>query len=311
MNTEIGKFPPIKRRIKWAGSSLALFVVLASSACSSGERARGARESASPPEPDDGGYAFTLPISRYSYSSAEVRLMEAARGKITQECMKSLGLHYEIPAESTSESTISDRRYGLSSSIEAARYGYHLPAQRLKQRESYSQEIGMALTGEVQKGVHSSPVGEVNGAKIPQGGCLGESERELPFSSSASRGAEIARAVDVSSFQESEKSHEVLGSFKSWSTCMKNRGYLYTSPLKALEDKRFMRSEPHELEVATAVADVECKKKGNVLATWFSVEVKIQERMIKNHLKELGELHDMHVMQISRAKHILSHGETR
>jgi hypothetical protein len=72
---------------------------------------------------------------------------------------------------------------------------------------------------------------------------------------------------------------------------MKERGYSYSSPMVAVEDKRFTKSATASAEeIRVAQADVACKRENNVIGVWYAVEVAYQERAIEKNEQLLNTL---------------------
>ncbi|WP_369197819.1 hypothetical protein [Streptomyces djakartensis] len=74
---------------------------------------------------------------------------------------------------------------------------------------------------------------------------------------------------------------------------MKQRGYAYDEPWQAINDKAFRGPEAGPREIATAVADVACKKVTNVVGVWYTVDAAYQRQMLasigKQRLEMIGK----------------------
>jgi hypothetical protein len=75
---------------------------------------------------------------------------------------------------------------------------------------------------------------------------------------------------------------------RAWSACMARHFYHYTSPSQ-LEGHHWP-TPPKKAEIATAVADVTCKAKTNLLNTWLAVEAGYQQALIGQNLATLSQL---------------------
>jgi len=75
---------------------------------------------------------------------------------------------------------------------------------------------------------------------------------------------------------------------RAWSACMARHFYHYTSPSQV--ERRHWKTPPNKAEIATAVADVTCKAKTNLLNTWLAVEAGYQQALIGQNLATLSQL---------------------
>ncbi|MER5181499.1 hypothetical protein ABT009_24575 [Streptomyces sp. NPDC002896] len=250
----------------------------------------------------ESAYTFRLPIAKYSFSNAELAAIEAAEGKLTEECMARFGLDYSAEPPSVREYS-SDRRYGISSGKDAARYGYHLPADESPESGA---EGGDATTRLVLYGTGSGGEAKTyRGIRVPENGCRGEAVKSLRKGNDYPAGSEAARTVANSSFQSSLKDPRVVQAAKDWSACMKSAGYTYDSPLAAMGDKAFQGEKVTRGEISTAEADYSCKTRTRLLDVWFRAESEIQDKMIADHKVDLGKLNAAHMRMISAAQKVI------
>ncbi|MGW1022379.1 hypothetical protein ACWD4J_01490 [Streptomyces sp. NPDC002577] len=247
----------------------------------------------------ESAYTFRLPIAKYSFSNAELAAIDAAEGKLTEQCMARFGIDYRAEPPSVPAYS-SDRRYGISSAKDAARYGYHLPAD--ESPESGAEDVD-ATTRLVLYGTGSGGVAKkYRGATVPENGCRGEAVKSLRKGNESPAGSEAARTVANSSFQSSLKDPRVVRATKDWSACMKSAGYTYDSPLAAMGDKAFQGESVTRREISTAKADYSCKTRTRLLDAWFRAESEIQDKMIADHKVDLGKLNAAHLRMISAAQ---------
>src|SRR5215470_17075557 len=75
---------------------------------------------------------------------------------------------------------------------------------------------------------------------------------------------------------------------RAWSACMARHFYHYASPSQV--EGHHWKSPPNKAEIATAVADVTCKAKTNLLNTWLAVEAAYQQALIAQNLATLSQL---------------------
>jgi hypothetical protein len=75
---------------------------------------------------------------------------------------------------------------------------------------------------------------------------------------------------------------------RAWSACMARRFYHYATPSQV--EGHHWKTPPNRAEIATAVADVTCKTKTNLLNTWLAVEAAYQQALIGQNLATLSQL---------------------
>src|SRR5689334_7472476 len=75
---------------------------------------------------------------------------------------------------------------------------------------------------------------------------------------------------------------------RAWSACMARHFYHYASPSQV--EGHHWKTPPNKAEIATAVADVTCKAKTNLLNTWLAVEAGYQQALIGQNLATLSQL---------------------
>lgn len=249
---------------------------------------------------DSGDFTFRLPIAAYSYTEQESSDISAAEDVLTERCMKRLGLPY-VAVQAPETSRASDRRYGLSSAEDAARYGYHLPPEApFNPNKGLSATTLLALYGR-------SAVAEEKAdpaLDIPPRGCRGEAADSLEEGHQYRAGAEAASAIASRSYQESVEEPRVREAVRRWSACMADRGYTYADPMAALGDERFLDKGVSKREVETARADMECKTNVRLLQTWFSAETAVQKGMIAGKSAELEKLKEVHASKAAEAREV-------
>jgi hypothetical protein len=67
---------------------------------------------------------------------------------------------------------------------------------------------------------------------------------------------------------------------------MRAAGYSYDSPMAPAADPRF-RGPLSPAETGTAVADVDCKGRTNLVGVWFTVESEYQRPLVHDHAAAL------------------------
>ena len=263
-----------------------------------------------------------MPLDAYRLSGAQEAQVHNQRNILNRECMKSFGLsylpHYTDRTEVIAASFAVDnsRRYGISDPVAASRFGYHLPPQPVTGSadsgdESDTSPVTMSpdkywvFTG-TQKPSDSASVAQVpdtqaqkvspgsyNGEAIPPGGCAGQTDRKLLFTSQSSQVVEANQLAAELNQRAFFKTVQDAGAFKvndAWKRCMTDKGYDgYSSPLKAAA--AFDLNQPvTEAETKTAVADVACQQQVNYVPTLTAIEKGHQETAIAKHTATLAIL---------------------
>ncbi|WP_345040818.1 hypothetical protein [Streptomyces sannanensis] len=258
-----------------------------------------------PGSPERSDYTFRLPIAAYSYSDAEYAVIESAQLVLAKKCAARFSLAYRPPGTAPAPPSASDRRYGLSSAAEAARFGYRMPPQPAPVAEKLDADTRLVLYGRRAAGGATGPL-EYRGQKVPETGCLGEAIKTFDERYEYPAGVEAARTTAVESYRESLKDARVRAAIGDWSGCMKLRGFDYASPMDSLGSPSFREGRISAEEKETAVADVTCKLSTNLLETWFSAESDIQSRMIDKNSKVLQKLREVHRKKLQEAERIVA-----
>ncbi|MCX5388370.1 hypothetical protein [Streptomyces sp. NBC_00083] len=233
--------------------------------------------------------SLTLPLEGYLVPFADQAAVERSQLVLERACMAKMGFTYNPPPPVSDPGPGKNaanlgRRYGISDLKSARSYGYHLAAP-LKESPHYnvSPEELYALMGENSS--MSSPPADVNKAEIPKGGCVGEARAKIP-----SLDESLASQFDADSLKKSQDDVRVINSLKAWSACMAKRGYHVDNPHSVPELASSMSSATISSgEIATAVADVECKDSTGLIKDWFAVEKEIQNQQIEANRPALDQ----------------------
>jgi hypothetical protein len=87
---------------------------------------------------------------------------------------------------------------------------------------------------------------------------------------------------------------------------MNEAGFRYANPFAANDDPRFQTATPTKLEIATATADVRCKRNAAVTTAWLEAETLIQLSQIKRHRTELANHARLITVQTANARLLLA-----
>ncbi|MEU9862259.1 hypothetical protein AB0D99_15435 [Streptomyces sp. NPDC047971] len=252
-------------------------------------------------------YTFRLPIARFSYTSADYAVIEAAEQVLAKRCMADYSIAYEPPVRPAPTQAL-DRRYGLSDESTAARYGYRLPPVRESAPDSgIGKDELVVLYGTRGAEKTSGPV-EYRGRKILVEGCLGKAAIDFRKDYDYPEGGAVATRISAQSFVDSQKDKSVRAGFAQWSGCMTKKGFSYSSPLDLFTVEKFEKGPVTDEEKATAVADVACKNDTGLPETWLAVESRLQEAMIAKDSAVLQKLRGLHEKKIAAARAIVAKG---
>ncbi|WP_231406109.1 hypothetical protein [Streptomyces clavuligerus] len=204
-------------------------------------------------------------------------------------------------------------RYGLTSAAVAARHGYHpvggTPAA-LRPRERTpgprpSPAALRTLTGSTADG---TPLrADDRGRPLPPGGCLGEATAALSGDPGRIGNRELVAEINIGGYQRSRRDPRVRAVFRAWSRCMERRGYAYPDPVAVPgPGVRSTGPAPGPAEIALAVADVECKRRTNVIGVWSTVDAAHQRRAMGERRRELAAVARDIRTQVRGADRVLS-----
>ncbi|MFF7052425.1 hypothetical protein ACFY94_29155 [Streptomyces griseorubiginosus] len=284
--------------------------------CASHESSAGDPSSASPSAPGSiprpsapagASYTFRLPLAVYSYSDADYAVIRSAEQVLARDCMKDFGLSYR-PAKNPAPVEAQDRRYGLTDRASAERYGYRVPPRPEAPKAKLTEDQIKVLYGN-----RSAPAAAVKnselryrGRKVPDEGCLGAAVLGFRKPYEDETGAEVASRISTASYENSQKVPEVRAVFGKWSSCMKQKGYDYASPMAAMAAPAFVRGKVSAVEKDTAEADVSCKERTGLADVWFAAESSIQKDMIEAEAEALRRLGELHEKKLRAARKILA-----
>ena len=116
---------------------------------------------------------------------------------------------------------------------------------------------------------------------------------------------EVANGVLVQANAAALSSQQVQDAFSAWSQCMSGRGYRYPTPLAAAAQFS-LDGVPSNEEIATAVADVDCKAATNLTSIWFSVESQFENAAIARDVATLADLSRQLASERQRASQIVA-----
>jgi hypothetical protein len=251
--------------------------------------------------------ALLLPLDAYMFSLKEYRLLGEAQRLLLRRCMQRFGISYQTPAApplaGIGIQTRNERRYLVTDTTEARRYGYRVPTFSNREPPRSPQDddprVVAVLTGEGGGTSH-------NTSPVPSGGCVGESQRLLRRGAPDSASEDIAEPMAMRSWEQSAEDSRVRAVFARWSECMQRAGFRYGTPLEPARDRQ-LQARLSPAQINTAVADTICKKRHNVIGVWAAVEAAYQRRLIEANKPALEALRAANAAQLRSASAVVGH----
>ncbi|MEV6006084.1 hypothetical protein AB0M29_04695 [Streptomyces sp. NPDC051976] len=260
---------------------------------------------ATPSRPAD----IVLPIAPYLFSDAQSSQLVAAHSELVAACMRRYGFGYSVASATAPNGglPVNESRYGVMTP-EQARYGYHFMAVEMRRQRAGAApaQNPPKITPAMAAVLSGTPGGSVNGHSVPSGGCNAEATVKLGGRNGRYGNPDIAESIQADSFTRSQSDARVLTVFAAWSACMRTGGYHYKDPNAATNDPRWSASpDPTATEIATATADVACKRRTNLVGVWSSVESGYQGAAIKLNAEALRQAQATMRRELSTAATLL------
>ncbi|MFI9149257.1 hypothetical protein [Streptomyces sp. NPDC053367] len=226
-----------------------------------------------------------LPLQDYLLDDRQLRDLDRARVVLIDRCMRGFGFTYAVrqPDADHGPRSATERRYGITDAADAAAYGYGLgerdPAlQKPPPRPVLRADAETVLFG---KGRSS-----IKGRKVPEGGCMTQADRSLGPAAPAGTDPGLPQQLSFRAFDLSRADSRVRAAIRAWSACMARGGHDYADPLAPLADPA-LTGRTDRQAIATATADIRCKRRTNLVGVWFTVESAYQKRLIDRNTGEL------------------------
>jgi hypothetical protein len=225
---------------------------------------------------------FTLPLDSFRMTAAGLRDTDRAQRALIQRCLRRFGFGYQLPAPSGQSVVVGDeRRYGMADEEAAKARGYHVPDKQ--DNQSYQDpppDVSAVIQGSGQRSHHGVPV--------PAGGCTGEARRRLAEGTAEGQDEHLPDKLSLANFARTRADSRVRDANGKWSACMRQAGYDYPDPMKAIGDPAFQTPAASQREIGVAVADVRCKKATNFINVIASVETAYQQRAVQANADALA-----------------------
>ncbi|GAA2750398.1 hypothetical protein [Kitasatospora cinereorecta] len=237
----------------------------------------------------------TLPVLAYEFTPGQVKRQGIAYTLLLNGCLTRFGFG-GLPQPSTDvrDFDVMIGRYGADADGYAVS-GYHYKRYYISGRATDAppswaagdrSAAGGAPSAE-QESVLTGSVRTYGGSVVPEGGCDGEAKRRLTAGGGYYGTPELPGRIDADSFDRSAADPRVRAAVARWSACMAERGHPYPDPLAAASDRRWNTAAPSDGELATARADLDCKRRTGLVPLWLGVEQELQNAEIEQHRAEL------------------------
>ncbi|WP_433177778.1 hypothetical protein [Actinoallomurus sp. CA-150999] len=239
---------------------------------------------------------LTVPFDVYAFSPADTMTLESAEALLVRDCMRGQGMTLEVPplpVEADSEPP-NRRRYGVIEPRIADLFGYHVPP------DGPSVVAYKDRTNAQDKGL--SPK-----ARYAEKGCSQKAQDSLSAGTPKVDDSLFNQLI-FKTFDDSQHDGQVVQVFHSWSGCMAGAGFHYADPLAAITDDRWSTDKPSPQEIRAAQADVRCKVKTGLVATWAAAEQRIQSAAIRAHAKDFQALKANKDRQLAAARRVIARG---
>ncbi|MFD7663817.1 hypothetical protein [Streptomyces sp. NPDC059788] len=98
--------------------------------------------------------------------------------------------------------------------------------------------------------------------------------------------------VSTASYEQSRRAPAVRKAFARRSACMRAKGFSYQDPMAADNDPAWNAGAktPSRAEVATARADVACKRRTSLVGAWWKAKAAYQERAIGDRAERFDRI---------------------
>ena len=150
---------------------------------------------------------------------------------------------------------------------------------------------------------------------VPKGGCSGESARRLYRGTKSGADMQYPEGLGWDAYTASRSKPLVQAAFAKWRACMSQRGYdlddpvsggatLFSKDNQPPPNKVFV-PHPSEQEVATARADVACKRTVHLVEVWSEAEAALQVKAIAKHRAQLDSSDALRDRVLRNARSVL------
>lgn len=309
---------PVRTAHRKVATVIVLVLAILTAGCDSGQNNGQTHNSLTISTPPPAGIlpapsidALVFPVDAYRVSAQENQAILNAVQKLIGKCAATFGVDYPTDLQPVTAVNDYSRLYGVTDLASARQYGYEPGPGAATSGGSTGRGRGPAMSRDAATVISGWPGGRAGdpqhppknltygGKPVPVGGCAGEAKRRLGIGPDDNpQDPTLVRTIADSASHQAEADPRVVAGFQAWSTCMKAAGYNYRTPWDP-QDAAWPKPTSAN-EINTAVADVTCKKKGNLVGIWYGVEVAYEKVLIQRKITGLAE-EKKHVDQLAAA----------
>lgn len=254
---------------------------------------------------------IVLPLDRYDISPGDAAVVQRARAALNAACATRFGSMSTEPEPDATVPDPDERRYGILDPDAAARLGYRTEPIGVQERGSAVAVPDWrpgALEALVMTGAYGDattvpdelrPV-DALGATLPAGGCFADTQRRLELGVAGPVNPQYLPSLQARSYEEAEADAHVRTAWRSWSACMRERGYAYDTPWQPNDQD--WGEAVSDRERATALIDVQCRRSTRMTDIWMATEVAYQHRIVNEEESRLQHLSSYNATIIRNAR---------
>lgn len=246
--------------------------------------------------------------------------LATARWIETRECMAERG--FDFPASATEDSPLPEQPLGIDDLDLAREFGYRAPPrpnlpdtlasfrERLDPGEQQAFDEAYIGTAPGEMVEVDLPGGNDTEVGIGQEGTCWV-EARTAVEGDAVRYTALRTAIDDIANKaagDAMNDDRVLAALDEWSACMAAEGFDFKDPLSAAEAQLTTAGDsatPSAVEIAQAVADVECKTSTGLVETFRTVRNGYEQRAVDENVELLAEWQDTVDAVLDRATAIV------
>ncbi|MGX1883501.1 hypothetical protein [Streptomyces sp. NPDC055287] len=307
-----------------AKSWLPLLLLLAVAVGCSGE-ARSGRPDEPAPQPLEPAAPVVTPLDAYLPTRQESMIMRKAEARLTNRCLRSLGYRSNpLPEPTVAPADEAHPEFIVIPLEQARRYGYNQPPQAVERGIPEWDRKSSKTQQDLLRGV----VRKYNGKSVPEGGCVrkvadaitqgtrvpskitgeGVELTRQEFASPTGLGEAQVQVIRLEAVSKASRDARALKVVERWSECMREEGYLYSSPQDAANDDRWNGDEAGATEKAAATADARCRTQVGYLDTMVQVQSIYEIGVISSRKSELSTLENNIKKWVSNASDSMQSG---
>ncbi|WP_329327053.1 hypothetical protein [Streptomyces mirabilis] len=260
-------------------------------------------------------------MDAYELSNDDYVRVQRATMRVLHDCMENFGLDFRGPEVYASKYPKNATMLGWLGANDVDRYGYRGPVGFTEDMAAAARrESRPIVIPESQLPVFEGSVTTYNGKVVPKGGCDEETRRKL-------NGGEISmqvektdpavspeRGIQALRQQEGDRARSdprFLSAVRSWSACMRKRGFQYRNPDESMSDPRWTPEEqtagspPSQREIATAAADRDCRDEVNFSGLLRLLVAHYEDEVIHTQSRRIHEIAELLKTRARNASKIL------